>query len=105
MGGSDWITIGAFVAVATAFFAAMWAIIGDVKKSAHARIDRVEARVQGIVTDCSQKKDDFITTKAFDRFERHLSSQVDSVKTEVTHLTKRIDDWIAISKNGTKGHG
>ncbi len=95
---NDLVTVLAVVGVACAVFGAMWMMLQDVKKGVHARVERCEHVVDTVVADCKNKKDDFITISAFDRFEKHMGEKVDGVKSEVVHLTKRIDDWITVNR-------
>jgi hypothetical protein len=95
---NEWETIAWFVGICAAFFGAVWLIIKDVKKGVHARVARCEHVIDEVVRDCSRKKDTFITTSAFDRFEGHLVNRVDNVQKSVDHLTERFDAWLLTNK-------
>lgn len=100
---NEWQTIAWVAGLATTVFGVVWLLVQDVKRSAHARIQRVEHVIDTVVSDCSKKKDEFITTKAFDRFEGHLASRMDGFGKNIEHLTTRVDDLVFALRNG-KGH-
>jgi len=97
---NEWQSIAWFLGIASVFFTAVWAIVAESKKSAHARIGRLEHTVDGIIEACAKKQEDFITTKAFDRFENHLNTKFDGMNNSINHLTTRIDDFIRTNRNG-----
>ena len=99
---TDWIMIGIVAGVATAIFGAVWLIVQDVKKGVHARITRCEHVIDVFVSDCSRKKDDFITTKGFDRFEGHITTRFNGLEKGINHLTSRVDDLVLTVRNGNK---
>lgn len=100
---NEWQTIAWVVGMGSVVFGAVWVIIQDAKKGTHARIQRCEHVIDNMVADCAKKKDDFITTKAFDRFEGHLVNRVDNVQKSVDHLTQRFDDFMLTIRNGKGG--
>jgi hypothetical protein len=89
----EWATIGVLVGIAAAFFTAVWVLVESAKKSAHARIQRCEHTIDMIVQDCGKKKDEYITVRAFDRFEKNIMDRLDGV-------TKRFDDFLIYARNG-----
>ena len=97
---TDWVLVGIFAGVSTAIFGAVWIIVQDVKKGVHKRCDRCEHVIDMFTQECAKKKEDFITTKAFDRFEGHLTTRFDGLDTNVSHLTQRIDDLVLTVRNG-----
>ena len=97
---NEWQTIAWVAGISTTIFGVVWLLVQDVKRSAHARIQRVEHVVDNMVVDCAKKKDDFITTKAFDRFEGHLVSRMDGFNKNIEHLTTRVDDLMLALRNG-----
>jgi len=97
---NEWQTIAWFVGISSVFFTAIWIIIQDVKKGVHARVKQCEHAIDGIISVCNKKKDDFITTKGFDRFENHLTTRFDGLDKNITGLTKRIDDLVLTVING-----
>jgi len=97
---NEWQTIAWFVGISSVFFTAIWVIIQDVKKGIHKRVTNCEHVIDNLVSDCTRKKDDFITTKAFDRFENHLTNRFDGLDKNITGLTKRIDDLVLTVRNG-----
>ena len=105
-------TIVAVVIVGCAVFGAVWIItrdvkssltayIEDVKKGVHARVDRSDHVIDEIVRDCSRKKENFITTGAFDRFEKNLNVRFNGFDDNIKHLTERVDDLIIATRNGS----
>ena len=101
---NEWETIAWVVGVGSAIFLGMRAIMNDAKKSSHARIDRLENVVDEIVRDCGKKKDNFITTHGFDRFETNMNNRLDGMATQLNTTNSRIDDLtkILLNKNGVK---
>jgi len=101
---NDWALIsGAVVLILTVIgfiFKWGWNIIQDVKKGVHARVERCEHVVDGIIDACNKKKEDYISNKAFDRFEHHLNTKFDGMNNNINHLTTRIDDFINNHRNG-----
>ena len=108
---NEWQSIAWFSGIGTVIFGAVWVIVADVRrgltahirdveKGCHARIDRCDHVLDDVVRDCHTKRDDFITVKAFDRFEFHLNSKFDGMSSSINHLTVRIDDFIKLSRNG-----
>jgi hypothetical protein len=97
-------TIVFAVIVAGAIFSAMWLILQDLKKGAHARISRLENVVDEMIRDCGKKKDQYITTHGFDRFETNINNRLDSMSTQLSTTNSRIDDLtkILLNKNGAK---
>ena len=92
-------TIVSVVVIACAVFGAMWLIIQDVKRGVHARIERCENVIDTVVVECSKKKEDFITTKAFDRFESNLTVRFNGFGDSIKHLTSRIDDLVIATRS------
>jgi len=96
-----WIAGSVLLALVFGTFSVFWKIIQDVKKSLHARIDRNEDKLTERENHCTTVQEKFISIGAFDRFEKHLGSRFDGVKSEVGSLTKRIDDLVfTIRQNG-----
>jgi hypothetical protein len=93
-------TIVSVVVVGGVVFGAVWLLFQDVKKGVHARVERCEHVVDSFVRECGNKKDDFITTKAFDRFENNLNTRFNGFDKNFEHLTERIDDLVLTIRNG-----
>ena len=89
------IEIGAFIGIVAAVLGAVWIMVEAGKKSSHARIGRCENAIDEIVRDCGKKKDDFITVRAFDRFEKNIIDRLDGV-------TKRFDDFLIYARTNGK---
>jgi len=110
---NEWETIAWIVGIGAVIFGAVWVIvhdakksteihIEDVKKGCHARIDRTDHVIDGIIEGCNKKKEQYITTQAFDRFENHQNTKMDGLNNNINHLTTRIDDFIKTARNGVK---
>lgn len=108
---NEWQTIAWFAGIGGAFLGATWKMVEVAKKdlsdkitthstAANGRIKNIEHVIDNMVADCTKKKDDFITTKAFDRFEGHLVTRVENVQKSVEHLTTRFDDFIITQRKG-----
>jgi hypothetical protein len=97
---NEYAIITTVVIVGCAVFGAVWLLYQDVKKGVHARIERCENVIDDVVRECGRKKEDFITTKAFDRFEGHLTIRFDGLDKSITHLTQRVDDLVLTVRNG-----
>ena len=87
------------VVVGSVVFGAVWLLYQDVKKGVHARVERCEHAIDTFVSDCGKRKDDFITTKAFDRFENNLNTRFNGFDKNFEHLTERIDDLVMTVRN------
>ena len=92
---TDWSIVIAIVTIGAVIFGAVWILYQDVKKGVHARIGRLENVTDEIVRDCGKKKDEFITVRAFDRFEKNIMDRIDG-------MTKRFDDFLVYTRNGHK---
>jgi len=90
---NEWQTILWAFTIGGGIFGGMWIVLQDIKKSAHARISRLENVMDEIVRDCGTKKDNFITMKAFDRLEVNITRRLDGTNT-------RIDDLLITLRNG-----
>jgi len=104
---NEWAIIISVVSVGAVVFGAVWIIIQevkkslmkyieDVKKSAHARIDRCDHAIDSV----ANTKNDFITIGAFDRFEANINNRLDGMQSQMTVTNSRIDDLILAIKNG-----
>jgi len=93
-GMNEWQTIAWVVAIGGSIFFGMWMILQDFKNGAHKRIDRLENVTDEIVRD-------HITTSAFDRLDKNISTRLDGMQGQMLTSNSRIDDLIlAINKNG-----
>jgi hypothetical protein len=112
---NEWQTIAWFVGVSGTFCTFLWFFHQDAKKGLYKRVseveDHIEERVKRcehvmdvVVSDCAKKKDDFITTKAFDRFENNLNTRFNGFDKNINHLTSRIDDLVIVIRNGAGKH-
>ena len=91
---NEWQTIAWVVGIGGSIFGGMYIILQDFKKGAHKRIDRLENVCDEIVRD-------HITTGAFNRLEKNISTRLDGMQTQMGTTNSRIDDLIlAINKNG-----
>ena len=88
------------VIVGGSVFGATWMLIQDMKKGAHARISRLENVIDEIVRDCGKKKDQYITTGAFDRFDTNVSNRLNAMQGQMNSLNSRIDDLVLALRNG-----
>ena len=96
---NEWETIAWTAVVGAIIFGAVWVLIDNSKKSLEGRIKNCEHVIDNMAADCARKKEDFITTRAFDRFEGHLNVRMDGFNKNFDHLTKRIDDLIHSLRN------
>ena len=91
---NEWQTIAWFAGIGSLFLGIVWRLVESAKKDLSERIAKTEHVLDNICQDCAVKKDEFLTIKAFDRFEHHLSTRVDGLLKTIEHLTKRVDDLI-----------
>jgi len=110
---NEWQTIAWFVGISSAFLGTSYGMVSACKKDLENtvkvltknnadRIFKCEHVIDDVVRECHNKRDDFITVKAFDRFEFHLNTKFDGMSTSINHLTTRIDDFIKSNRNGKK---
>jgi low affinity Fe/Cu permease len=98
---NEWQTILWAFTIGGGIFAGMWILLQDIKKSAHARIGRLENVIDEIVRECGKKKEDFITTKAFDRFEGNINTRLDGMTTQMNTTNSRLDALTLAIRNGS----
>jgi hypothetical protein len=91
---NEWQTIAWFAGIGSIFFGAVWGLIKNEVSGVHGRLKNVEHVIDNMIRDCADKKEDFITTKAFDRFESNLTNRFNGLDTNISNLTKRIDDLV-----------
>jgi hypothetical protein len=84
----EWQTILWSFTIGGGIFGGMYMFLQDIKKSAHARISRLENVVDEIVRD--------------DRFETNINNRLDGMATQQATTNSRIDDLtkILLNKNG-----
>ena len=90
---NEWQTIAWVVGIGGSIFCGMWMLLQDFKKGAHKRIDRLENVTDEIVRD-------HITTRAFDRFDKNISTRLDGMQTQMGTTNSRIDDLTLAIRNG-----
>lgn len=97
---NEWELIAIVCGMGGVIFGAVWVLMTDCKKVFHARVARCEHALDAVAREAGIHHANFITTDAFDRFERNLNVRFDGVDANVQHLTTRIDDFIRSSRNG-----
>jgi hypothetical protein len=97
---NEWQTIAWFAGIGGGFLTIAWKMVDVARTDLAGRIKKCEHVIDNMVSDCAKKKDDFITTKAFDRFEGHLVNRIETVQKSVDNLTRRLDDYISSTRNG-----
>ena len=74
-------------------FGVFWKIISDVKKSAHARIDRLDTSMEKMKTDCNNRLSTYVNKDDLNRLDKNMT---DGLST----LTGRIDNLLLAFTNG-----
>ena len=74
-------------------FGVFWKIIADVKKSAHARIDRLDMSMEKMKTDCNNRLANYVNKEDLNRLDKNMT---DGLST----LTGRIDNLLLAFTNG-----
>lgn len=100
---NEWETIAWFAGIGSIFFGAVWLLIKNEVQTVHSRMKQIEHVIDNIVRDYANNQGDFITTKAFDRFEGNLTNRFNGLDANISGLTKRIDDLVMmVHKNELK---
>ena len=78
-------------------FGVFWKIIQDVKKSAHARIDRLDTDMKDMKVDCNKRLSTYVNKNDMDGLRCDMNSQFNN-------LTTRIDSLLLVFKNGNRNN-
>jgi len=92
------IIIGSFIALMTLMslsFGIFWKIIADAKKSAHARIDRLDTDMKDMKTDCNNRLATYVNKEDLGRLDKNMTDGF------VT-LNGRIDSLLFAFTNGKR---
>ena len=74
-------------------FGVFWKIIIDVKKSAHARIDRLDTDMKDMKTDCNNRLATYVNKNDLNRVEKTVTDGFNT-------MTGRIDSLLLAFTNG-----
>jgi hypothetical protein len=91
----DWYIVFGVIAACGIFFGIFWKIVMDVKKSSHARIDRVERDFSVMEATCNTRLASYVNKDDMKELRQDMHQQFHG-------LTKRIDSLLLALKNGHK---
>lgn len=88
-----WVAAAVLMTLMFGSFGVFWKIIADVKKSAHARIDRVETDFKNMETTCNNRLASYVNKDDLNRLDKNMTEGLST-------LTGRIDNLLLAFTNG-----
>jgi hypothetical protein len=101
-GLADWQLILIFSTIAAIFFGAVWFLVQDTKKSAHARMDRIETDFRTMETTCNTRLATYVNKDDVTKIDHRLDGMDKDIKSGFNTLTGRIDDLLLAFTNGKR---